>query len=519
MGRRSSTAFNVQCPRAKELAWGGVFLTGRLGTIHLLNLKKCPFIREIAMTSEGTRLDPENWDDFSRDMHKLMDQCLARMKQSRDLPWQPKPSDLADRLSLKDTAIGVGSTQSLDYLTTDIMPYATGNTHPKFFGWVHGAGLPVSVGAELVAATMNSNCGGRDHGAIEVERATLDWLLGISGMPDTASAILTTGTSQATILALTAARNRQFGHNVRKTGIQSLPKIAVYVRRGTHSCIGKALEAMGYGTDSIHVVDTDENMRMDIAALAIAVAKDQASGRIPLAVIGTAGSVNTGSFDNLDAIADFCAAQNIWFHVDAAFGFWAKLADQPWKHLTNGMERANSISCDFHKWMSVPYDCGACMIYDRNLHLETFTSRPNYLEQQEQGLGGGDLWFCDYGLELSRGFRALKVWTAIKSIGTDAFSASITDNCKQTLLMAELVNASDVLDLAFPVSSNVCCFYLDQGDVNNIAAELQLNGKAVFSTTIIHGKPCLRAAMVNHRTTSDDIREAIVAVEVAVRRS
>ncbi|GGA05573.1 hypothetical protein GCM10011498_01520 [Amylibacter cionae] len=142
------------------------------------------------------------------------------------------------------------------------MPYATGNTHPRFFGWVHGAGLPVSVGAELVAATMNSNCGGRDHGAIEVERAVLDWLLAVSGLPDSASAILTTGTSQATILALTAARNKQFGCDVRETGIQALPRIAVYVRRGTHSCIGKALEAMGYGTEAIHVVETDDEMRM-----------------------------------------------------------------------------------------------------------------------------------------------------------------------------------------------------------------------------------------------------------------
>ena len=172
----------------------------------------------------------------------------------------------------------------------------------------------------------------------------------------------------------------------------------------------------------------------------------------------------------------------------------------------------------FLKWMSVPYDCGACMIYDRTLHFDTFTSRPNYLEQQEEGLGGGDLWFCDYGLELSRGFRALKVWTAIKAIGTKAFSASITDNCKQTSLMADLVQASDVLELSFPVSSNVCCFYVTHGDVNEIAAELQISGEAVFSTTIIKGKPCLRAALVNHRTTSDNIRQSIIAVEKAVKR-
>ena len=290
------------------------------------------------------------------------------------------------------------------------------------------------------------------------------------------------------------------------------------MRKGTHSCIVKALEAIGFGADAIHVVDTTPDMRMDLVSLEQAVALDRAAGRVPLAVIGTAGSVNTGSFDNLDGIADFCSKQDIWFHVDAAFGFWAKLADAPWNQLTNGLERANSISCDFHKWMSVPYDCGACMIYDRSLHFDTFTARPNYLEQQSQGLGGGDLWMCDYGLELSRGFRALKVWTAIKSIGTDAFSRSITDNCKQASLMADLVEESDLLHLAFSVVSNVCCLSVEHGDVNEIAAELQVSGEVVFSTTVIHGTPCLRAALVNHRTTSENIRQVIDAVENAVRR-
>lgn len=277
----------------------------------LLSRAKPSITKGFVVTSEGTHLDPEDWDDFGRDMHKLMDQCLARMKNARDLPWQPKPDDLVDRVSLTHGTIGVGAEQVFARLADDIMPYATGNTHPRFFGWVHGAGLPVSVGAELVAATMNSNCGGRDHGAIEVERAVLDWLLAVSGLPDSASAILTTGTSQATILALTAARNKQFGYDVRETGIQALPRFAVYVRRGTHSCIGKALEAMGYGTEAMHVFETDDEMRMDVASLKRAVIEDQAADRLPLAVVSTVGSVNTGSFDNLNELADFCQGQDI----------------------------------------------------------------------------------------------------------------------------------------------------------------------------------------------------------------
>ena len=167
--------------------------------------------------------------------------------------------------------------------------------------------------------------------------------------------------------------------------------------------------------------------------------------------------------------------------------------------------------------MSIPYDCGACLIYDKDLHLSTFTARPDYLTSQDQGLAGGDLWFCDYGLELSRGSRALKVWAAIKALGVAAFGEAITDNCKQAALMGKLARESELLELAHPVTSNVCCFSPKQGDADAIATELQLQGKVVFSTTFVDGKNCPRAAIVNHRTTSDDIRQAMFDVEKLVQ--
>lgn len=465
------------------------------------------------MSGEGQRLDPQDWASFSAEMHDLLDQCLVRMQSASELPWRPKPDNMADGLRLDTNQMASGTKHTFNQLIQDIMPYATGNTHPSFFGWVHGTGLPVSVGAELVAATMNSNCGGRDHGAVEVERAVLDWLLRVSGLPDGSSAVLTSGTSQATILALSAARTRLFGVSVRKTGIRSLAQVAVYVRSGTHSCVAQALDAMGHGTDVLRVVAVDDDLRMNVDALKNAVAEDLAAGIIPLAVVGTAGAVNTGAFDPINDLADFCEEANIWLHIDGAFGFWTVLADSPWKHLVRGMGRANSIACDFHKWMSIPYDCGACMIYDRDIHREAFSSRPSYLESQDSGLAGGDLWFCDYGLELSRGFRALKVWAAIKAIGVKAFGNAITDNCKQAHLMGELVKESDLLELVHPVVSNLCCFTANGRDPNAIAAQLQMSGEVVFSTTNIKNTPCLRAAIVNHRTTSKDVRAAILAVE------
>lgn len=468
------------------------------------------------MTTEGRRLDPEDWDAFARDFHALLDICLDRMKAARDLPWQPKPADMAEKVTLQDNAAPLAPDALFKTIVNDIMPYATGNTHPKFFGWVHGTGLPLGVAAELVAATMNSNCGGRDHGAVEVERAVIDWVRRVAGLPEGASGILTTGTSQGTILALAAARVKRFGVTIRATGLKPLPEMRVYAAEGAHSCMGKALEVLGHGRNALASITVDKAGRMDLAALAAAVARDRENGIVPLAVIATAGSVNTGVFDPIEAIADYCAAQDIWLHIDGAFGFWTRLADQPWQALANGVERADSIACDFHKWMFVPYDCGACLIRDHDVHRATFAERPPYLASQEAGIGGGDLWYCDYGLELSRGFRALKVWSAIRGHGAAQLGAAITDNCRQAALMGALAEASPHMRLAFPVTSNLCCIGLYGADAEKIAARLQVSGEVIFSTTKINGETCLRAAIVNHRTTEKAIREVIEALERAL---
>ncbi len=461
------------------------------------------------MTKEGHRLDPADWDAFGRELHELLNTCLTRMQDARDLPWQPKP----DAMHVELNGAATPSADVFDQITDTIMPYATGNTHPAFFGWVHGTGLPIGVGAEIVAATMNSNCGGRDHGATEVEREVVNWLTRTAGMPDTAFGILTTGTSQATILALSTARTRTFGIDLRKQGIRALPDVRVYMAQGAHSCVAKALEIMGHGSDCIRQIAVNDHSQMDVEALSLAITEDRANGLAPLAIIGTAGSVGVGAYDELDALANIAKTENIWLHIDAAFGFWSRLADAPWRDLTNGIGRADSIALDTHKWPGVQYDCGACLIADSALHRATFSSRPAYLESADNGLAGGDLWFADYGIELSRGFKALKVWTAIKALGANAMGAAITDNCKQAVLMGDLVNASPHLTLQHDVISNLCCFSVAKGDVTRIAADLQIAGKGVFSTITINGTPCLRAAIVGHRTTSDDIRAAIHAVE------
>ena len=471
---------------------------------------------------EGHRLDPQDWDGFARAFHDLADRCLERMRNARDLPWRPRPADFAERVALADVEAPTDVSALFDAMTDTIMPAATGNTHPRFFGWVHGTGLPQAVAAELVAATMNANCGGRDHGATDVERAVIAWMARLAGLPDGAFGVLTTGTSQATIIALSAARVRLWGAGVRRRGVAAFPPVRVYAAQGGHSCLAKALEIMGHGSDalaSVPLVGEQGRDGMDVAALARMIAADRAAGFAPLAVVGTAGSVNLGYFDPLDRLADLCERENVWLHVDAAFGFWTLLADAPWRGLPRGIARADSIATDFHKWMAVPYDCGACLLADGALQRETFTSRPEYLAPQDVGLGGGSLWFCDYGPDLSRSFRALKAWATIRACGTERLGASVTDNCRQAARMAELAERSPWLDPAAPVVSNVCCLLPRHGEAAAIAARLQLAGEAVFSTTVVDGREALRAAIVNHRTTPADIERAVAAAEREVERA
>lgn len=306
------------------------------------------------MTAEGYRLDPSDWGAFRHRFHALLGTCIDRMQAARELPWIEKPADIAAKVALRDVRQGQNVGAVFDRMIADIMPYATGNTHPRFFGWVHGTGLPIAAAAELVAVVMNSNMGGRDHGGVEVERAVIDWMCRLAGLPDTAFGTLTTGTSQATILALSTARTRLLGDDIRRKGIAAFPNIGIYIAEGGHACVAKALEVLGHGSDSLRKIALTPNGQMDLSALADAVVRDRTAGLLPLAVVGTAGSVNTGAYDPLDALADYCAAQGIWLHIDAAFGFWSMLADDPWRGLTQGIGCVDSIATDFHKWMAVP---------------------------------------------------------------------------------------------------------------------------------------------------------------------
>ncbi len=472
----------------------------------------------------GSPLDPADWEAFRLQAHRLLDRCVDHLAGARERPWRPLGTPDRARTALGEADIGSGIEALVEALANDVMPFPTGNTHPRFFGWVHGTGLAVGLLAEMVAATMNSNCGGRDHGAVYVEREVIDWCRRCFGFPASASGVLVTGTSQATVIALAVARQRALGAATRHEGISGAPRIRAYAAAGVHNAITKALELLGLGSTALRTVATGPDGGIDLRTLELALVEDRAAGLVPFCVIGTAGSVDLGGFDDLGAVADLCVREGLWFHVDGAFGAWARLAAAPWRDLVRGIERADSLAFDFHKWMYVQYDCGAVLVRDETLHRAAFAARPAYLAAQSQGLGGGEPWYCDYGVDLSRGFRALKVWSALRAHGAKAFGHAITRNCRLARRMAERVEATAGLELMAPVRLNVCCFRAvvagmdeDALDTLNagVAQELQLAGIAVLSTTRIRGCTVLRAAIVNHRTDESDVDAAVAAAAAA----
>lgn len=461
-----------------------------------------------------TSLDPADWAAFREQAHRMLDHALDHLEGVREGPvWQPVPDSVKSALDEPVPMQPQGTEKVCADLIENVLPYDTGNTHPRFFGWVHGAGAPGGIIADTMAAAMNANLGGRDHGANYVEQQVIEWVRKLFQFPDTASGLVVSGTSMATIIALAAARYAKAGYDVRRQGIQpDQGRLVGYTSTEAHSCIARAFDMLGLGMDALRSIPVDEHYRMDIDALRAAIKEDQDAGNRPFCVIGSPATVNTGAIDDLDAIATICQTHDLWFHVDGAFGAVAALSEQL-KPKMKGIERADSIALDFHKWMHVQYDAGFVLIRREDLHREAFTLRREYLTAAPRGLAAGNPWFCEYGPELSRGFRALKVWFQLKEHGIKRITEKVEDNCRQAAYLGELVTANEHLELATPVSLNICCFRFyapEQTDeaLNKINAEIVMDlqeiGIAAPSTTKLHGVLNIRVNITNHRSTLAD---------------
>ena len=312
----------------------------------------------------------------------------------------------------------------------NILPFSTGNTHPGFMGWVHGGGNVAGMLAEMLAAGLNANLGGRDHIPIEVERQIVLWLAQLFDFPIGASGLFVTGSSMANLLGVLIARTAELGVDTRRTGVASSTKrLVAYCSSATHRCVAQAMDLSGLGADWLHVIPTNESHEINIGALNIAISNDRKAGLTPFLIVGTAGTVDIGAIDNLAALSQIARHENIWFHVDGAFGALAITAPDLAPRLF-GIQQADLIALDFHKWGQVPYDAGFLLVRNGELHRDTFAAPAAYLRRETRGLAAGTVWPCDLGPDLSRGFRALKTWFTLKVYGTDALGAVMSRTCE-----------------------------------------------------------------------------------------
>jgi glutamate/tyrosine decarboxylase-like PLP-dependent enzyme len=468
-------------------------------------------------------LDPDDWDDTRAQGHRMLDDMFDHLEGLRENPvWRPMPDDVRAGFQTAPpsgpTPLAVAHQRFLD----EILPYAGGNLHPGFMGWAQGAGAPVGMLAEMLAGGLNANLGGRDHAPIELEREVTGWVRQLMGFPDTASGLFVTGASIANFIGVLVARNRALGPQVRQRGLVATgAKLTAYSSVAAHGCVVRAMEMAGLGSAQLRLAPVDADHRIDLDILHAVIAADRAAGFTPFLIVGTAGTVDVGAIDDLTALADIAAAEGLHLHVDGAFGALGMLAADIAPRLA-GLERADSLAFDFHKWGQTPYDAGFILVRDAQAHRETFASAAAYLHRDERGMAAGASWPCDYGPDLSRGFRALKAWFTLKVLGADAIGEAISRSCRLAGELADRIAAQPELELLAPVPLNIVCFRYrcDDTDAVNaaIVADLQEAGRVAPSSTRIAGRIAIRAALFNHRTASADL-EALIESTLAFGRA
>ncbi|HEY7355723.1 MAG TPA: aminotransferase class V-fold PLP-dependent enzyme [Ktedonobacterales bacterium] len=366
-------------------------------------------------------------EEIRRFGYQVVDIIADHLTQLPERPvWQPYPAEQAEAL------LGAPAPQSgqeadalLEEFASQVALYPFGNGHPRFYAWVNSPPTVVGVFAEALAAAMNPSCAGGNHAAIYLERQVVGWFRQVFGFPEAAMGLLVSGGSMATLTALAVARHTRGGGNMRAGGLQQGgSRLIVYRSEQGHSCIQKAVEMLGIGSANLRTIPVDAQYRMQVAALEAAIQADLAEGQRPMAVVASAGTVNTGAIDPLEEIAGVCQRYGLWLHVDGAYGAVAALTEE-YKAVLEPLALADSLALDPHKWLSIPVEAGLVLVRDGQAMRDTFSLVPEYLRLEGDARGvNGPPWFSEYGFQQTRGFRALKVWMSLKYYGLAGYAAS-----------------------------------------------------------------------------------------------
>jgi aromatic-L-amino-acid decarboxylase len=456
-------------------------------------------------------LDPENWDEIRALSHRMLDDQMDYLQNIRNQPFMPITEEATKAIQTPLPKKGDGEEEVYNIFKENIVPHSFMFTRPDLWGNAAGTGSPYGMLTDMLISGLNS--GTMFHTFIDTQ--AIDWIKEMLEYPKEAGGVFVSGGSEANFTGLAVARNAKALVNMKTEGMQGLDRrMVLYGSEETHHCLERSVELLGLGNDALRGIKTDDDYRISLYSLKDSIMRDRKQGYHPFCIIGNAGTVNTGAFDDLNALADLCMRENLWLHVDGAFGAWVKLTEK-YKHLADGLERADSLAVDLHKWISMPYGIGCTLVKDRLAHFSTFVygHDAQYLKATNEIAGEILEAHWNLGLGLSLPHYGLKAYMLLRAFGRDKYSDLVQQNIEQIHYLAELIRKEPNMEMMAPVVSNVVCFRYVHDGVNEsdieglnrmILNELwKINGLMISSTTI-NGRYMLRACNVNHRSTYSD---------------
>ena len=462
-------------------------------------------------------------EEFRKIGYQLIDDISNFIGSIDQKPVTPNegPSQLQDLLGNTSLPENGRPAAELIAKTTDLLfNHSLLNGHPKFLGYITSSAAPIGALADLLASSVNPNVGAQILSPIatEIEKQTIKWLCDFIGVPSDYGGILVSGGNMANFTAFLAARTAKAPQNIKEDGIQNTSnKLTVYCSKTTHTWIEKAVVLFGLGTKSVRWIPTDASNKMDTKVLENTIKIDLENGCLPLMVVGTAGDVSTGVVDNLSDISAICKTYNLWFHIDGAYGAPAAIVPKL-KHLFTGIKDADSIALDPHKWLYSPLEAGCTLVKNPQHLIDTFSSHPEYYNFSKSGQDKAQN-FYEYGLQNSRGFRALKVWLALQQVGRTGYKKLISEDIELSEMLYDLADKHPELEAVSQNLSITTFRYVPLENIDHkeylntlneaILNELQTGGEVFLSNAIVNGQYSLRACIVNFRTSKKDIEEII----------
>lgn len=469
-------------------------------------------------------LDPTDWSEFRQFAHRVLDDAIDHASGIRQLPvWRRVPDSVkAELREAPPPEDPEGALPAYADFRRLVLPYTYSNIHPRAWGWVIGAGTASAIIHEMLAAALNANVFGTEQSPVYVEQQVLGWFKRKLGYPAEATGLLVSGASMANLVGLAVALTAATGGAVVRQGVQACARpFAIYCSREAHYSITKAATVLGLGSDALRRLPVDERFRLSIPDLASCLSADRQNGRTPLCIVGAAGTTNTGAIDDLEELAKISKQYGVWFHVDGAFGALLKLSSSL-APLVSGIEKADSVAFDLHKWMHASQGTGCMLTRHSQWHQAAFSTPASYTSPQTRGIASANMRLLDYSVEGSRPFRALGAWLAIKEHGFKKFARLIEQNVAQARVMADLVREQPQLRL-LAANLNIVCFQfisprLTEVEISELNRELLYRlhetGMAAPSYTDLNGRFVIRVSITNHRTTSEDV---VLFVREAVR--